>query len=147
MERPKYKIISIRKLKRVLNAIFKDLKEIKLAYLYGSYALGYQTEFSDIDIGILLNENFNPNYLYTIELSLKIEIMFDYRINIDLRILNGAPPRFLFEVIKNGIIIFMRDKDFFHEFEIKVLSEYQDIKPMLKFYDRITISEALGNEN
>ncbi|MHA1274223.1 MAG: type VII toxin-antitoxin system MntA family adenylyltransferase antitoxin [Promethearchaeota archaeon] len=147
MERPKYKIISIRKLKRVLNAIFKDLKEIKLAYLYGSYALGYQTEFSDIDIGILLNEKFRPNYLYTIELSLKIEKIFDYRINVDLRILNDATPRFLFEVIKNGMIIFMRDKDFFHEFEIKVLSEYQDIRPMLKFYDRKTISEVLGNEN
>ena len=146
MERPKYNIIQIEELKRVISDLFKNYEEIQLAYLYGSYANGTQTEFSDIDIGIVIKESFRDPPLYFAEISSKIEKEFNYKINIDLRILNNATPRFLFEVINNSIILFVRNRTFMHEFELKVLSMFQEIKPMLDMYDKIYIMEVLNDE-
>jgi len=147
MKRPKYKIIQIKDLKRVIEDLFKNYGEIQLAYLYGSYAKGNQTEFSDIDIGIVIKENFKASPLYFAELSSTIEKQFNYKINIDLRILNNATPRFLFQVINNNILLFVKNRRFMHEFELKVLSTYQEIKPMLDMYDKIYIMEALKDEH
>ena len=147
MKRPIYKIISIQELKQVANDIFAQNDEIQLAYLYGSYARGIQKEFSDIDIGVLLKEDFKEPPLYFAELSLKIEKYFKHEINVDLRIINNGTPRFLFGLIMNSKILFVRNKTIMHEFELNVIYMYQDIKPMLDKYDRISILEALTNEN
>ena len=147
MKRPKYQVIIIEELERVVLDLFKNYEEIQLAYLYGSYAKGYQTEFSDIDIGIILINDFKEPPLYFVELSTNIERCFDFNINVDLRILNAATPRFLFQVIKNGKIIFVRNRTFMHEFEMKVLYMYQEIKPMLDMYDKISIMEVSNDDD
>lgn len=147
MKRPKYQLIQIKDLKRVIRDLFKNYEEIQLAYLYGSYAKGVQTEFSDIDIGVILKTDFKETPLYFAELSLNIEKCFNYKINVDLRILNNATPRFLFQVIKNSKILFVKNKIFMYEFELKVLYMYQEIKPMLDLYDKISIIEVLNNED
>jgi predicted nucleotidyltransferase len=147
MKRPIYKLISIQELKQVTNDIFAQKDEIQLAYLYGSYARGIQKEFSDIDIGVLLKEDFKEPPLYFAELSLKIEKYFKHEINVDLRIINNGTPRFLFGLITNSKILFVRNKTIMYEFELNVIYMYQDIKPMLDKYDRISILEVLTNEN
>jgi len=146
MKRPKYQVLVIKDLKRVIRDLFKNHEEIQLAYLYGSYAKGFQTEFSDIDIGIILKEDFKEPPLYFAELSSDIEKHFNYKINVDLRILNNATPRFLFQVIKNNKVLFVKNRTFMHEFELKVLFMYQEIKPMLDMYDKISIMEGLNDE-
>ncbi|MHA1292082.1 MAG: type VII toxin-antitoxin system MntA family adenylyltransferase antitoxin [Promethearchaeota archaeon] len=146
MKRPKYKIIKVKELERVVKELFKNHEEIQLAYLYGSYAKGVQTEFSDIDIGIIIKKDFKETPLYFAKLSLDIEKHFNYKINVDLRILNNAKPRFLFQIIKSSKVLFVRDKTFLYEFELKVLYQYQDIKPMLDMYDKISIMEILSDE-
>ncbi len=147
MKRPKYKIISIKTLITVVNKIFKYYDEIQIAYLYGSYAKGTQTEFSDIDMGVILRRDFIAPALYFAKLSSKIEENLDCCIEIDLRILNEGSPRFLFQVIKYGKILYSINNTFRHEFELKVLYEYQDIKPMLDLYDKISVLEVLGGED
>ncbi len=145
MNKPKYQIIQIEDLRRIARDLFINHEEIQLAYLYGSYAKGIQTEYSDIDIGVILKEGFKESPLYFADLSLNIEKCFNYKINVDLRIINNATPRFLFHVIKNGKILFEKNSTFTHEFELKVLSMYQEIKPMLDMYDKISIMEVLDN--
>jgi len=147
MKRPKFKIISVDDLKKAVIDLMKDYEEIRLVYLYGSYAKGLQTEFSDIDIGIVIDENFEEPPLYAAEVSSAIEKEFDYKINIDLKILNKAKPRFLFKVIQNNIILYIKDYKFMYEFELKTISFYQEIKPMLDAYDKMTIMEVLGDGN
>ena len=147
MKRPEFKIIKVKDLKRAIEHIFENYEEILLAYLYGSYAKGNQTEFSDIDIGIVIKNDFKVSPLYFAEVSSKIEKEFNYKINIDLRILNNATPRFLFQVINNSILLFVNNRRFKHEFELKVLSMYQEIKPMLDMYDKIYVTEVLKDEN
>ena len=143
MERVKHEIISIDELERAIKNIFKNHDEILLCYLYGSYVSGNTTEFSDIDIGIFLNKSFKKPYLYQVELSLEIEKEFNNKIEIDTCILNDATPRFLYNVIKNGRNIYKKEEKIQHEFEIRILYYYLDIKPMLDMYDKMTVMEAL----
>ena len=147
MKRPKYKIIQIEDLKKVVGDLFKNYEEIQIAYIYGSYAKGNPTIFSDIDIGIITNEKFKESSLYFADLSSNIEKQFNYKIKVDLRILNNAKPRFMFQVLNNSILLFFRNRSFMHEFELKVMSMYQEIKPMLDMYDKIYIMEALTDEH
>ncbi len=142
MERIKHEIISIDQLERMINNIFKNHDEILLCYLYGSYVSGRRTEFSDIDIGIFMDKTFKKHYLYQVELSLEIEKEFNNKIEVDICILNEATPRFLYNVLKSGRNIYAKEKKTQHEFEIRILYYYLDIKPMLDMYDNITVMEA-----
>lgn len=147
MERIKHRIITIKELENTINKIFSTHDEILLTYLYGSYATRNNSEFSDIDIGILLNRDFKMPGSYQIDLILEIESKFEYKVEIDLQILNDGTPRFLYNIIKNGQIIYLKNETIQQEFEIKVLYEYMDIKPMLNYYDEMTILEVLKDKS
>lgn len=59
---------------RIFKPLFKEVlfskyKKIQAAYLFGSYAEGKENKFSDIDIGIVLNEVYVK--------SMKVEILKD----------------------------------------------------------------------
>ncbi len=142
MGREKHKIVSIAELERTINNVFSNRDEVLLCYLYGSYIFGNRSEFSDIDIGILLDKTFKKPYLYQVDLSLEIEKEFGNKIEIDLCILNDATPRFLYNIIKNGRIIHSKDEMLQYEFEIKILYDYLEIKPLLDMYDKMTIMEV-----
>jgi len=146
MKRPKYKVLQLSDLKQIAQDVFKDHNEIQLAYLYGSYAKGLQTQFSDIDIGVVLDREFKEKSFYFSRLISEIEKKTDYQINIDLKILNDAIPRFLFQIVKDGIILYFKDETFKDEFELMVLNQYLDIKPLLDMFDDLYIKEVLGDE-
>ena len=143
MKREEFKIISTKELVRIVNKVLSNHHEVILSYLFGSYVLGNKNEFSDIDIGILLDREFKRPHLYQVDLSLEIEKEFDNKIEIDLCILNNATPRFLYNVIKNGYIVYSKDDTIQHEFEIRILYEYLDIKPILDMHDNLTIMDVL----
>ncbi len=147
MKRPKYRIIPKSELIKKLKNVLRSHTEIKLAYLFGSYALDRQNEFSDIDIGIVIKNSFKPNHLYFAEIASDIEERFIYSIEADVKILNNLTPRFLFKVINHGIIVYSPDKTFKNEFELKVIKDYLDIKPLLDFFDQSYINEVLRDEN
>ncbi len=142
MERERHKIISLTELEKIINKVFNKRDEVLLCYLYGSYVSGNKSEYSDIDLGILLDNTFKKHYLYQVDLSLEIEKEFGNKIEIDLYILNDATPRFLYNVIKNGHVIHFKNETFRHEFEIRVLYDYFDIKPLLDMYDKMTIMDV-----
>jgi len=147
MKRPQYDVISIKELKQKGKQIFQNRSEINLVYLFGSYAQGYQTKFSDIDLGIVLEENFKEPSLYFAQLSYEIEKLFNYRISVDVRILNKRSPRFLFQVIKYGKILYCKNSNLKDEFELKVITHYLDIKPLLNHFDNLFLREVYGDES
>ncbi|MHA1275043.1 MAG: nucleotidyltransferase domain-containing protein [Promethearchaeota archaeon] len=104
MVRPKYSIIKLELLKEISNKIFSKKKEIQLAYLYGSQARQTHSEFSDIDIGIVLNKDFHVPLFYIEEIDNLFEEKLKKPINLDLRLLNNATPRFLYNVLKDAIV-------------------------------------------
>ncbi|MEK7448668.1 MAG: nucleotidyltransferase domain-containing protein [Planctomycetota bacterium] len=70
----------------------KQESDIIAAYLFGSAAKNRTTLFSDIDVAVLLNPALPENMFtdFKIDLALRLSRLLDK--NVDLVILNNAPP-------------------------------------------------------
>lgn len=106
---------------------------IIFAYIFGSYVHGNMRKDSDIDIAIYLEENIDSDTYFEI----KNKLTDACSIETDLVILNDAIPLLKYEIHKNNILIFTRDKAFESNYKVKVLFEYNDVKKYLDLsYDR-----------
>ena len=99
---------------------------IKLLYVFGSYAKGSNNKNSDIDIAVLVDDNYKP--MYKLNMIGDLTSIFK-RDDIDLVILNGASPVLRHQVIKYGKIIYEESLEEKVIFEAKVLSVYMDMEP------------------
>jgi len=118
-----------------LKEIFKDYPYIAAAYLFGSQASGKTAPMSDVDIGILLKDNspkgreliHEEDYLsYRIADALQVK-------EVDLIELNRQGLIFVHNVLKTGRLIYDADPDFRVRFVVKVISDYCDFEPTLRF--------------
>ena len=64
--------------------------------------------------------------------------------DVDLVILNMAPPLLKYQVIKNGLVICSRDEAARVRFEARALSEYLDFSLMIARYDECLIKSLLA---
>jgi len=113
--------------------IFSEKSEVLFAYLYGSFL---KTKFyEDIDIGIIIKDDFKPNVFYEAKIAKQFEAAF--KKNFDIRILNEMPLRFLYVLLKNSKLLFSRDDNQRVKFESRVLTEYLDLKPHHDRYERM----------
>jgi len=106
---------------------------VQLSYLFGSSATGNQGPLSDIDIAFYL-KNLNKEQLFKKELLLRAELKNILKTNklIDVVIMNEAPLTLNFEIIKDGKIIFERNKDLRIDVETRIMSRYLD----RRYYDK-----------
>jgi predicted nucleotidyltransferase len=131
--------MKLEKIKNAFKEILSKEKEIIATYLYGSAS--YSEFYEDIDIGLLIDERFKPNYMYEVKIAGKLEKRFKDTIgiykSIDVRILNGKPLRFLFSILKNSTLIYSVDDLKRVQFEAKIMKEYLDFKPHSEFYEKM----------
>lgn len=114
---------------------FSEQPEIIAALLFGSFV---EDQFHDIDIGLFLDPSFPPPRYY--EQRLEREISNLAHFPVDIRILNTAPVRFVYQVLKKQNIITCKNMNAFSSFESKILREYFDYAYYLNRYRR----EVLG---
>jgi len=119
-----------------IRKLLEKRKEITLAYLYGSFVKGYARADSDLDLGILLDEKFDADPLYQSRIAVEIETQAHIDRELDVRVLNGMPPRFLRQVI-DGELIFCKQESERVKFETEVIDSYLDFKPFYDQYDRM----------
>jgi len=119
-----------------LKSVISEHEEVIVAYLYGSAAQGIMRANSDIDVGILLADDAAPDYRYEVRMAGEIQSRCHLARDVDLRVLNRRPIRFLNQVLRYGQLVFVRDEKKQVEFETGVLKEYLDFKPFLMEYDR-----------
>jgi len=125
--------MKIQEIEEAAREIFSSRKEIIAAYLYGSFL---KTEFfEDVDIGLLVEDDFKPSALYEARIAGELEQRL--KLNFDVRILNGRPVRFLFSVLKNSKLVYSRDERKRIEFESRVMREYIDMKPHHELYEKM----------
>jgi hypothetical protein len=113
--------------KEKLKNIFASYSVIRVAYLFGSYAKNKEGELSDIDLGVLLLDNYDK--------IIKLDIMSDLAENsfcdVDLVILNEADLLTQFEIVKHNKIIY-QDKDFdAANYFSKTIRKFLDFRPFL----------------
>jgi predicted nucleotidyltransferase len=123
------------RLKEGIKEVLKEHKEIIVAYLYGSTVKGYKGKTSDIDVGLLLKEDFKAEALYPARVAGEIKEKCGLDQEVDVRILNERPYRFLHQVIREGEIILSIDERKRVRFETSVMDGYIDFKPFYEQYD------------
>ena len=131
--------VSKKAVKEAIRAVFKKHEEILFAYLHGSFVK--KDAFCDIDVAIYLERM--PASVLEYELQMETDLMKALKKYIvDVRVLNGAPLSFKYNVIKDGIVLLSKDDDKRADFEEKTIILYLDFLPYRKSY----LKETLGVE-
>jgi predicted nucleotidyltransferase len=119
-----------------------DRKEVVSAYLYGSVAKGTENERSDIDIGLLLKDQELLDFKQVSRLERALTEKLGRKV--DLRVLNGREPRFLYNVLREGELIFCSDERARVDFEYRTMRNYLDMKPFYDEYDSMVKQRLTG---
>lgn len=128
-----------------LKDIFKDYPYIASAYLFGSQASGKIGPMSDVDIAILLKGNaptgtkllHEEDYLaYRIAKALEVR-------EVDLIDLNSKGLIFQHNVLRTGKLIYDDDPTFRIKFEMRVISNFCDFEPTLRFIEKFHLQECI----
>lgn len=119
--------------------VLMKYEDIIFAYIFGSYAKSNIRK--DSDIAIYLKENIE-SYEY---LGMKRELSETFKREVDLVVLNNASPLLKYEIYKNNVLLFSKDKALEGKYKIKTLHEYNDMKRYLDLSYEKTI-ERLKKE-
>lgn len=117
-----------------LKEVLEKEEEILFAYLYGSYAYDSVLPESDIDIAVFLKPSDIKKYLEIEKKILSSLIDKFHSDRIDLRILNGLPLLHQYNILKDGIPIFIRDEQARVDFDTRVMIRFFELKPYLEEY-------------
>lgn len=97
------------------------------AYLFGSQAKGTTSSRSDVDIAAFYSPKISADKRNALRFSLASDLMGAlHRDDLDLVVLNEAPPFLAFQAIHPGKVIFSRDELARTRFEARTLSLYFD---------------------
>ena len=109
-------------------------------YLFGSQTTKNTVSDSDVDLAVFFEKN-QVNDFFERRLELIGELSKLLGKEADVVVLNTAPPFLRYVVLKEGKLIFERDKGKRIDFELKSLNEYFDFKPILeKYHQRLLTS-------
>ncbi len=120
----------------LINRISKD-KEIVALFSFGSLARGDLKPLSDLDFGILVSPTFDREQKFDKHLEL-IGVFNDHfeTDEIDLVLMNDAPMRFSYNIIKSGKLLFCSDSDVLKDFIEKTVKLYLDFRYFRDEFDK-----------
>jgi predicted nucleotidyltransferase len=113
---------------------------VAIVYLFGSKATGRASRLSDIDIGVVLKTpafGRGTRTLYHMVYQLFSELY--PRSKLDIVFLQTASLSLQYAAIKEGKIIFEEDSRRTADYEQGVINQYLDFRPVLDFFDRVTM--------
>ncbi|MCD6500640.1 nucleotidyltransferase domain-containing protein, partial [bacterium] len=108
-----------------LSKFFKKEKEVLFCYLFGSRAYGKPISTSDIDLAVYLDEK-KCRDLFEKRLELVSQISQIMHKDVDILVLNNSSPFLKYVVLKEGKLIFEKEKGKRIDFELRAMNEYFD---------------------
>lgn len=115
-----------------LRALLEPREEILEAYLFGSTATGSAKAHSDVDIAVYLGDLRPRASAFGYAADLAAALMHELKRNdVDVVVLNGAPPLLYHRVLRDGVRILSRDLQATTTREGQALSRYCDFLPQL----------------
>jgi predicted nucleotidyltransferase len=104
-------------------------------YIFGSVASGRARPNSDIDIAVLVDASARRRNL----LKYRLELMADFgsalgRNDIDVVVMNEAPPALAQNIIGRGTLVFERSRSARVAFQVRALNLFMDTEPMRRAY-------------
>ena len=130
-----------------LEQYFASLDGVVLAYLFGSHARGQAWTHSDVDVAVLLENRPDDDRCFDARLEVIGGLVDVLHTNeVDVLILNQAPAALRYAVLRDGILLFCRNRQAMIEFRLRALNEYLDFKPILKRHERAILEKARKGE-
>ncbi|MBM4319760.1 MAG: nucleotidyltransferase domain-containing protein [Deltaproteobacteria bacterium] len=127
------------RLQRAAQEILARYDGIVAAYLYGSAAR--REAAADLDIGLVLARPCtDPFWLIQVRAELE-EAGRPLPLEIDLRCLNGGGPRFLMEVVRDGRLLYERDRAARLRFLAGAMSQWLDFRPCWERLRRVLLED------
>ncbi|MDI6603153.1 MAG: nucleotidyltransferase domain-containing protein [Patescibacteria group bacterium] len=124
---------------KILKNFFGKKKEVLFCYLFGSLAYQNFTKKSDVDLAVYLDEKKCKDF-FEKRLELISQISPLLKKEADIVVLNTAPLFLKYVILQEGKLIFERDKGKRIDFELKIVNEYFDFKPILEKYRQRLLS-------
>jgi predicted nucleotidyltransferase len=119
-------------LRRLEHELTRD-PDIDAVYMFGSYARKRANPLSDIDIGILLNENVPPGSYFARRLQYMAQCAGVLRTDrVEVVLLNEVSAHLAHEVISCRTILFERNPEHRVRFEVDTIKKYLDFKPFMR---------------
>ena len=120
-----------------LRRAFRDREQgVAAVYLFGSVARGEWRPGSDLDVAVLLDPAPERGTFDSLRLDLRAELESELGQEIDLVVLNHAPPDLTHRVLRDSVLITEPDPSARVRFEVRARNEYWDLKPYLDQYRR-----------
>ncbi|MEC9489301.1 MAG: nucleotidyltransferase domain-containing protein [Halanaerobium sp.] len=116
---------------------------VQAVYLYGSYAEERANKYSDLDLGVLLDDGYNQ----MVKLDILTSLSNKNFTNVDLVILNQAPPLLRYEIVKNNQLIYARDDFDAAGYFSLVIRKYFDFRPYLEIHRKYLKERILNGQN
>ncbi len=111
------------------------------AYLFGSHARGAPHRESDVDVGVLLARGQYPDagVRFDVRVRLSSELLAAVHRDVDVVILNDAPPMLGRRIVSEGHRIFCLDPAADHDFVVYTLIRAADLDPWYRRYAKIKL--------
>jgi predicted nucleotidyltransferase len=133
--------------KDALEQYLRSVDETVLAYLFGSHARGQAWAHSDVDVAVLLVGRPDDDQCLDMRLELIGGLMEVLDTDeVDVLILNQAPPALGYAVLRDGVLLFCRDPQARIEHRVRTVNEYLDFRPILKRHERALLERARRGE-
>ena len=123
-----------------ISNIFRTKKDIVFAYIFGSFIS--KDEFKDIDIGVYI-DNIETATILNYEMKLELESEDILGIPVDIRIINNAPISFVYNILKDKIVMIDNNIDLRSDFEGLVYKKYFDFQYFRKEYLREIVNASV----
>lgn len=116
--------------------------ELISAYLFGSYSVGRAHRESDVDLGVLLRHSQYPTARERFEAGCRLVALLQPALGreIDLVVLNDAPPLLAKRIVTAGRRVFCSDTDADHAFVRDVQLRAADVAPFLRRTQRLKLA-------
>jgi uncharacterized protein len=121
---------------RPLQDYLRQQRDVVVAYLFGSAARGQMTPMSDVDVAVLLDAPPDNEFLIERQLELLTDLERMVEPELQIVLLNHAPPLLAYEVIREGVLLHERSSGERVAFQVRAMKEYFDIQPMLARQDK-----------
>jgi predicted nucleotidyltransferase len=115
--------------------------DVVAAYFFGSLAEGRATPHSDVDVAILLADGSDSLAVGDRQLQLMGELECFADREVDVVMLNTAPPILQHQVLRYGRLLCERDRRARVDFEVRAGQVYADLRPMHDFFRRALFQE------
>jgi predicted nucleotidyltransferase len=131
---------------QAIHTIARRTRGVIAVYLFGSTARGQAHRDSDIDVAVLLDWRTYPDATSRFEARLALTGAVGAQLgrnDVDLVVLNDAPPGLGRRIVTEGRAVFVADREEDHAFRRNAMLRAADVEPWLRRMRRLKLERLL----